>query len=264
MSVGHVLVVAKAKVVCAEQGAQPCGKVALVAGNPPLDAGLARITTGTADNQVARLGVTMQAVARVTKDAQVIKSGTATGVTLGIVVDPDVAVPIQYDTGVKTVRGFLIKPDPSTSGPLIDHGDSGAPWLLTDGRGKALPLLAGVNVGFPAQGSGFPQDCALACHAEDVMKALGVTLWRPDALAPAPVPFIAAPAHAPPAPMLVATREAAILRGLPSQTANRLDGLAPGQLVHVLATRDGWAQVSLKGDNLIDGFVWADLLRPPG
>lgn len=267
LSAGHVLVVATAKVRCEQQGTEPCGKVSLVAERPPLDAGLARISNGAADNAVARLGVSLRAVARVTKDAQVIKLGTATHVTVGIVADVDVEVSVQYETGPETIRGFLIKPDPAFPSPngLIDHGDSGAPWLMADGHGNALPLLVGVNVGFPAADSPFASDWAVACHADEVMKALKVSLWKQDAPAPAPIQVTAIPIPIPvpmPVPMLVATREPAILRGLPSETANRITGLAPGQVVHVLATRDGWAQVSLKGDNQIDGFVWADLLRP--
>jgi hypothetical protein len=264
LSAGHVLVVATANVRCEQQGPEPCGKVSLVARRPPLDAGLARITAGVVDNEVARLGVRLQDVELVTSGAQVIKSGTATKVTVGIVDEVDVEVPIQYNTGVKTIRGFLIKPDPSFPSPkLIDHGDSGAPWLLADGHGNALPLLVGVNVGFPAEESSFPKDWALACHAGEVMDALKVSLWQPDALAPAPAPFIAMAAHGAPTPKLVATRDTAILRGLPRDTASRIGGLAPGQLVHVLSVKDGWAKISLQGDGRIDGFVWEDLLVAP-
>lgn len=264
LSAGHVLVVATAKVICSELGSEPCGKVALVAQNPLLDAGLARITKGVADNRVARLGVALQGVARVTKDLQVIKSGTATQVTVGLVEKEAVDVPVQYDTGVKTVRGFLIKPDPRfPSAKLIDQGDSGAPWLLADGQGKALPLLVGINIGFPAEGSPFPRDWAVACHADEVMKDLKVSLWQPDADALAPVPFLAVPVHVAPVPKLVATRDTAILRGLPRDTASRIGGLAPGQLVHVLSVKDGWAKISLQGDGRIDGFVWEDLLVAP-
>jgi hypothetical protein len=64
-------------------------------------------------------------------------------------------------------------------------------------------------------------------------------------------------------PKLVATRDTAILRGLPRDTASRIGGLAPGQLVHVLSVKDGWAKISLQGDGRIDGFVWEDLLVAP-
>lgn len=267
LSAGHVLVVAGAPVCCtAHDPLKPCGKVTSVSGTPLLDAGIALAKAVEADNQVPPLGVGIASVARATRNAQVIKAGAASGVSVGLVAEEQVEVDIQYDTGLQSIRGFLIKPDPRFPAPdgLVAHGDSGAPWLLANGQGTALPVLVGVNIGFPAAGGRWPTDWVLACHADEVMADLGVRLWQPGAQ---PVPVItpgAPPVGAPalPVPMRVATREAAILRGLPSETANRLGGLQPGQVVHVLGSRDGWATVSLTGDRLIDGFVWEDLLRP--
>lgn len=256
LSAAHVLAVPGEPLFSPDQATgSPVGMVIKRTANRQIDAAFASATGVSFDPRVTDLGVTLQSVARPQSGARVVKPGRV----IGIVAD-DVgrSVKIRLASGAAVSRrGFLIKPDPlyPPTGPLTVPGDSGGPWLFCNGAGTALPILAGIHIGKPSEVEGFPADWVFACLADQAMTELGVSLWQPDAPAPAPAPSI---------PMLVATREAAILRGLPSQSANRLDGLAPGRLVHVLGIRDGWAQVSLKGDNLIDGFVWADLLRPPG
>jgi hypothetical protein len=264
LSARHVLGATRAPVFLPSRtGGQQLGQVRKISRSWTTDAAVAALGDVAPSSRVAGLGVQLDGSSRVVQGSKVVKSGYATHITYGEVIDPAVALDVEFRSGRQRVNGFLIKPDPAihdSSKPLADKGDSGAPWLIANRTGQALPLLAGLHVGIPAPGQNVPDGYRLACHIEDVFASLGLALWSDDQIARTlALPALATPRQ--PTPMLVATREAAILRGLPSETAARLGGLEPGQLVHVLSIRNGWATLSLKGDDAIDGFVWSDLLR---
>ena len=262
MSAGHVLVGHGTPAFCPDRvsGVQ-IGEVIDACDNPLLDGAVSSINGVLPNAAVLGLGVTLSATARPAVGNRVAKFGHATQRTDGVVTAINRTRTVNLGSlGSIRVRGFIIDPLPNSNpaNRLSAQGDSGAPWVLTDNAGRPLPILLGIHVAGGQASGGSASPFAFACLADEVMADLGVSLWQPDLAQP--LPFMALPGLRPAVPMLVATEEPAILRGLPRETAARLGGLEPGQLVHVLAVKDGWAKISLKGNGRIDGFVWEDLL----
>ncbi|WP_432139454.1 MULTISPECIES: DNA/RNA non-specific endonuclease [unclassified Streptomyces] len=114
-------------------------------------------------------------------DDKVVKSGRSTGVTHGVVRRVDTVAKIDYGgvTGVRTVGCFEIGPDPdhpSSDGEVSSGGDSGAAWLFKEGD-RVSTVMAGLH--FAGEGTGDPDEHALACLSTSVFEKLDITLTQP-------------------------------------------------------------------------------------
>ena len=113
---------------------------------------------------------------------KVIKSGRTTAVTHGVVRRIETLAKINYGGGVgeKTIGCFEIGPDPAhppTDGEISSGGDSGALWLFKQGNGKPTTVMAGLHFG--GEGSGDPDEHALACLPGSVFEKLEIALQSP-------------------------------------------------------------------------------------
>ncbi|MFI8829922.1 DNA/RNA non-specific endonuclease [Streptomyces afghaniensis] len=113
---------------------------------------------------------------------KVVKSGRSTGVTHGIVRRVDTVAKIDYGgvTGVQTIGCFEIGPDPahpSADGEVSSGGDSGAVWMFKEGDNRVSTVLAGLH--FAGEGTGEPDEHALACLSTSVFEKLDITLSQP-------------------------------------------------------------------------------------
>jgi hypothetical protein len=97
----------------------------------------------------------------------VIKSGAATGVTQGIVVDIDYACDVQIHSGLQRAGRQLLVRAAQDGQRFADAGDSGA--LVVDASNRAIGLLWGNT----------PQGDGVACPIDAVLAALDIT-FRAD------------------------------------------------------------------------------------
>ncbi len=113
---------------------------------------------------------------------KVVKSGRTTGVTHGVVRRVDVLAKLDYGDGVgsREIGGVEIGPDPAkraADGEISRGGDSGSAWLAKS-AGRPTGVLAGLH--FAGEGTGDPDEHALACLPKSVFDKLGITLTRPE------------------------------------------------------------------------------------
>lgn len=123
----------------------------------------------------------------------VIKSGRTTGVTHGVVTRIHTIVRLDYggQVGEQDIGGFEIGPDENylpANGEISMGGDSGAAWLFKDGNGHATRVMAGLH--FAGEGSGDPDEHAVACYARSVFEKLEVSLSAPAAPADGPADHV--------------------------------------------------------------------------
>jgi len=145
------------------------------------DCAIARIEHRGFDSKVLDLGVRPGRIARAELGDRVVKSGRTTGVTFGIVTRVDVVTKINYggSVGVQKIGGFEIGPDPAHPGPGAEvsmGGDSGSDWLAAK-DGKATDIMVGLH--FAGEGSGGPDEHAIACYAHSVFEKLEIALQPP-------------------------------------------------------------------------------------
>jgi endonuclease G len=145
------------------------------------DCALARIRLRGFDREIQDLGVVPKRLAEVDIDDTVVKSGRTTKTTHGIVRRIDVMAKIDYGspTGVVAVGGFEIGVDPKrlpANGEISMGGDSGSAWMITDGD-KTTDIFAGLH--YAGEGSGNPDEHALACYPRSVQKKLRFVLEPP-------------------------------------------------------------------------------------
>lgn len=202
------------------------------------------------------------------KDQIVVKYGASTGITYGKISQWKCRHRYRGPTGNIYVCGFLIETLNEINGgrKISDEGDSGSAWMLANPNGTPTDVMLGLHV----SGNNEPGAAgyAFACYAKDVFSKLQIIPWVSEPvreIAPAVRPLrMASPMPAVAArPMVVRTREPALMRGLPADTATILNRLPYGTLVDVLDQREGWALVDLYGTGQADGYLWGDLLRPP-
>jgi endonuclease G len=114
---------------------------------------------------------------------KVVKSGRTTGVTHGIVRRVDTIAKINYgdEAGVVEVGGFEIGIDPGkrpSDDEVSQGGDSGAAWMFKSANGRPNKVLAGIH--FAGEGTGDPDEHALACLPRSLFQKLGITLIKPE------------------------------------------------------------------------------------
>ncbi len=145
------------------------------------DCAIARIEHRGFISKVLDFGVQPGSIARAELGDKVVKSGRTTGVTFGIVTRVDVVTKINYGDTVREQRigGFEIGPDPAHPGPggeVSMGGDSGSAWLVAK-NGKATDVMVGLH--FAGEGSGGPDEHAIACYAHSVFEKLEIALQPP-------------------------------------------------------------------------------------
>jgi len=145
------------------------------------DCALARIKMRDFDQKILDLDISPLRMAEVDLDDKLVKSGRTTQTTYGIVRRIDVMAKINYkgSIGEVAVGGFEIGVDPDNipaNGEISMGGDSGANWMIADGK-KATDIFAGLH--FAGEGSGNPDEHALACYPKSVQKKLRFVLNPP-------------------------------------------------------------------------------------
>lgn len=268
----HILRVPDRDIFSPTRSGRRIGTTARMAGfGGVVDAAAGRLDAGAAgiDPRIDGLGVAPRAMTMKAVHGQlVVKQGATTGRTWGVVREFTGRHQMNVGGTIVEVEGFQIEADATRNGNrhLSLEGDSGAAWVLANGDGSPTDVMLGLHVS--GNGAAGATGRAFACHAADVAAQLGVEPWMalpvPEtALFTQPLrTAVPRPAIAP-RPMVVRTREPALMRGLPADTATILNRLPYGTLVDVLEQRDGWALVDLYGTGQADGYLWGDLLRPP-
>jgi len=150
------------------------------------DCAIARIEDRSFDATVYELGVKVKAVARPDIGDVLVKSGRTTGITRGRVRRVDVVAKIDYegDIGSRNIGGFEIGPleDADPNFEISMGGDSGSAWLVAGAGGDPLApteVMAGLH--FAGEGTGNPDEHALACYAHSVFEKLEISLEPPRA-----------------------------------------------------------------------------------
>jgi endonuclease G, mitochondrial len=143
------------------------------------DCAVASIEGRSFKREVLDLGVTIDEIGEPDLGDTVIKSGRTTGVTHGIVTRVHTIAKIDYDppVGERSVGAFEIGVDderPPANGEVSMGGDSGAAWLFKGANGKPTAIMAGLH--FAGEGSGDPNEHALACYPRSVFEKLEITL----------------------------------------------------------------------------------------
>ena len=150
------------------------------------DCAIASIEQRGADKKVYGLGVEIGRIGRPGLRDRVVKSGRTTDVTYGVVRRVDVTVKLSYDgQGQVLVGGFEIGPDPARppkNGEISMGGDSGSPWLAVNPQtGKPDDVMVGLH--FAGEGTGDPDEHAVACYAQSVFEKLEISLASPGVVA---------------------------------------------------------------------------------
>ncbi|TWD79129.1 endonuclease G [Kribbella amoyensis] len=150
------------------------------------DGAIAAIDGRGVDPSILELDVAPAEIGEPELGDKVVKSGRTTGVTHGIVRRIDTLAKIDYGAPIGTVEvgGFEIGVDPGkrpADGEVSKGGDSGAAWIFKSGNGRATKVLAGIH--FAGEGTGDPDEHALACLPRSLFQKLGVTLTKPEAAA---------------------------------------------------------------------------------
>lgn len=143
------------------------------------DCAIATIEDRTFRAEILELGVPVEEIGEAELDDKVIKSGRTTGVTHGIVTRVNVIVSIDYGGNFdgQEIGGFEIGPDenhPPGDGEISMPGDSGSVWLFKSANGRPSRVLAGLH--FAGEGSGNPNEHAVACYPKSVFEKLQVSL----------------------------------------------------------------------------------------
>ncbi len=131
---------------------------------------------------ILELDVSVEQIGEPELGDKVVKSGRTTAVTHGVVRRVHTVARIDYggSAGERTVGGFEIGPDPdqpATGGEISMGGDSGSAWLFKGADGTPTKTLAGLH--FAGEGTGDPDEHALACYAKSVFKKLEIALKPP-------------------------------------------------------------------------------------
>ncbi|WP_026421988.1 DNA/RNA non-specific endonuclease [Actinokineospora inagensis] len=148
------------------------------------DAAVATVVGRGIDPSVLGIDVAPEDIGDPELGDKVVKSGRTSGVTHGVVRRVDTIVKLDYggSAGVQQVGCFEIGVDPAhkpAGGQISQGGDSGAAWLFKSGNGRPAKVLAGLH--FAGEGSGDPDEHALACLPQSVFDKLQVSLRRPAA-----------------------------------------------------------------------------------
>jgi endonuclease G len=112
----------------------------------------------------------------------VMKSGRTTGITRGLV-EGIGQYTLPYRVGMRTIAGFKIVPEEDGNPQDVEissGGDSGSLWFT-------IADNVGVGLHFAGETSTSPgEEHALACHLDDVLSELDVTLQPTGAVPPPP------------------------------------------------------------------------------
>lgn len=146
------------------------------------DCAVASIEDRKFAEDILELGVKAEQLGEPELGDKVIKSGRTTGVTHGIVTRIHTMAKLNYGvpTGEQTVGGFEIGPDennPPSNGEISMGGDSGSYWLFKASNGKPSKILAGLH--FAGEGTGDPNEHAIACYPKSVFEKLEISLTPP-------------------------------------------------------------------------------------
>lgn len=138
---------------------------------------------------VLDLGVTVSALGEPDLGDKIIKSGRTTAVTHGVVTRVHTIVKLDYGgaVGEREVGGFEIGPDPARpadNDEISMGGDSGSAWLFKAPNGKAKAIMAGLH--FAGEGSGDPNEHAIACYPKSVFEKLEIVPALPAGVQLAP------------------------------------------------------------------------------
>ncbi|WP_054048138.1 DNA/RNA non-specific endonuclease [Alloactinosynnema sp. L-07] len=147
------------------------------------DGAIAAVEGRAIDPSILELDVVPEELGEPELGDKVVKSGRTTGVTHGIVRRVDTLAKINYggDRGVVEIGCFEIGVDPArkpSDGEISRGGDSGAAWVFKAANGRPGKVLAGLH--FAGEGTGDPDEHALACLPRSVFEKLGVTLVQPE------------------------------------------------------------------------------------
>jgi endonuclease G len=147
------------------------------------DAAIAAIEGRGIDPTILELDVAPDELGDPELGDKVVKSGRTSGVTHGIVRRIDTIAKIDYGgpAGVVEVGCFEIGVDPAkrpADGEVSQGGDSGAAWVFKAANGRPNKVLAGLH--FAGEGTGDPDEHALACLPRSVFEKLGITLVKPE------------------------------------------------------------------------------------
>ena len=145
------------------------------------DCALARLQNRGFDRTIHNLDVIPTRMAEVDLGDTVVKTGRTTETTYGIVRRTDVMAKINYGghTGEREIGGFEIGTDPAHpahNNEISMGGDSGSSWMIADGD-NATDIFAGLH--FAGEGSGNPDEHALACYPRSVQQKLNFNLSPP-------------------------------------------------------------------------------------
>lgn len=132
--------------------------------------------------QICDLGVAPEELGEPELGDKVVKSGRTTEVTHGVVRRIDTLVKLRYggDAGEQIIGCFEIGLDPAhppQNGEVSLGGDSGSVWMFKAADGRPGPVLAGLHFG--GEGSGNPDEHALACLPSSVFEKLQISLRPP-------------------------------------------------------------------------------------
>lgn len=146
------------------------------------DCAIATIEGRDFDTASIELGVSVEEIGEPELGDKVVKSGRTTAVTHGIVRRVDTIAKINYGgaVGQQQIGCFEIGPDERNSAAndqISMGGDSGAAWVFKSGNGKPGKVMAGLH--FAGEGTGDPDDHALACLPRSVFEKLDITLTPP-------------------------------------------------------------------------------------
>ena len=149
------------------------------------DCAIASIEDRAYDVNAMELDIAVTQIGEPELGDKVVKSGRTTGVTHGVVRRVDTLVKIDYggDAGTCEIGGFEIGVDDRNKpadGQISSGGDSGAAWVFKLGNGRPSKVLAGLH--FAGEGSGDPDEHALACLSRSVFEKLEITLDPPTAV----------------------------------------------------------------------------------
>lgn len=151
------------------------------------DCAICSIEGRSFEKNIFEIGVEVGQLGEPELDDKVIKSGRTTGVTHGIVRRLHTIAKIDYGDpiGDQEIGGFEIGPDNdhASDDEVSKSGDSGSAWMFKNNAGKPTKVMAGLH--FAGEGSGDPDDHAIACYPKSVFEKLEIT---PTPLQPENVP----------------------------------------------------------------------------
>ncbi|KOX15515.1 DNA/RNA non-specific endonuclease [Nocardiopsis sp. NRRL B-16309] len=146
------------------------------------DCAVATIEDRRFSPQITELDVAPQELGEPELGDKVVKSGRTTAVTHGVVRRIDTLVKLDYggSAGEQIIGCFEIGVDPEhppQDGEVSRGGDSGAVWMFTASDGRPGTVLAGLHFG--GEGTGNPDEHALACLSSSVFEKLQIDLRPP-------------------------------------------------------------------------------------